>query len=57
MSLRIAVIGAGYWGPKLVRNFDQSPDWDLVAMCDLDQERARGVVGRRSDIDMTASSC
>ena len=28
----IAVIGAGYWGPNLVRNFRSSPDWDLVAV-------------------------
>lgn len=55
MSPRIAVIGAGYWGPKLVRNFDQSPDWDLVAVCDLDEVRARGVVGRRGDIDVMTS--
>ena len=36
MTLRIAVVGAGYWGPNLVRNFQASPDWDLVAVCDLD---------------------
>ena len=45
MSSRIAVIGAGYWGPNLVRNFRGSPDWELVAVCDLDEARARKVVG------------
>ena len=40
-KLRIAVVGAGYWGPNLVRNFQASPDWDLVAVCDLDLDRAR----------------
>ena len=47
--LRIAVVGAGYWGPNLARNFSTSPDWDLVAICDLDRERAERVadqVGR-----------
>ncbi|TDL35836.1 Gfo/Idh/MocA family protein [Arthrobacter nitrophenolicus] len=39
--LRIAVVGAGYWGPNLARNLQTSPDWDLVAICDLDLERAR----------------
>ena len=39
-KLRIAVIGAGYWGPNLARNFRNSPDWDLVAVCDLDHDRA-----------------
>lgn len=40
-KLRIAVIGAGYWGPNLARNFRNSPDWDLVAICDIDQDRAQ----------------
>jgi predicted dehydrogenase len=42
-KLRIAVIGAGYWGPNLARNFRASSDWDLVAICDLDRERAQHV--------------
>jgi len=49
--LRIAVVGAGYWGPNLVRNFRSSPKWDLVAVCDLDVGRARRVVGERSTVD------
>jgi predicted dehydrogenase len=51
----IAVIGAGYWGPNLVRNFRASNDWDLVAVCDLDEGRARRVVGRRSTVDVETS--
>ena len=39
----IAVVGAGYWGPNLVRNFMASPDWDLRWLVDLDTERARKV--------------
>ena len=41
--LRIAVIGAGYWGPNLARNFAASAEWDLVAVCDLDRARAQAV--------------
>ena len=40
-QLRIAVIGAGYWGPNLARNFHNSPDWELVAICDIDRDRAQ----------------
>src|SRR3954454_4020516 len=54
-SLGVAVVGAGYWGPNLVRNFLTSPDWDLVAVCDLDVERARKVVGGRSDVACVTS--
>lgn len=53
--LTVAVIGAGYWGPNLVRNFRNSPDWDLVAVCDLDEERAAKVIGHRSTIEVESS--
>src|ERR1700712_4498252 len=55
MSLGIAVVGAGYWGPNLVRNFRSSPAWDLVAVCDLDEARARRVVGARSTVEVETS--
>lgn len=54
-KLRIAVIGAGYWGPNLARNFRSSPDWELVAVCDLDLTRANLVasqVGVRAETDL-----
>lgn len=51
----IAVIGAGYWGPNLVRNFRNSTDWDLVAVCDLDADRASRVIGSRSTIEVETS--
>jgi predicted dehydrogenase len=51
----IAVIGAGYWGPNLVRNFRNNPEWDLVAVCDLDEARARKVIGNRSTVDVESS--
>ena len=51
----IAVIGAGYWGPNLIRNFRANPAWDLVAVCDLDEQRARTVVGSRSTVEIETS--
>ncbi|MFT4287068.1 Gfo/Idh/MocA family protein [Nocardioides sp.] len=51
--LGVAVVGAGYWGPNLIRNFRGSPAWDLVAVCDLDTERASAVVGARSGVLVT----
>jgi len=35
--LNIAVIGCGYWGTHLVRNFNNSDVWNLVALCDIDE--------------------
>jgi predicted dehydrogenase len=40
-KLRVAIVGAGYWGPNLARNFRTSPLWELAAICDLDLDRAR----------------
>jgi predicted dehydrogenase len=37
--LTVGVVGLGYWGPNLARNFDQLPDCRLGALCDLDPER------------------
>jgi len=51
----VAVVGAGYWGPNLVRNFLASPDWTLAAVCDLDEARAAAVVGHHPGVEATAS--
>jgi predicted dehydrogenase len=49
----VAVIGAGYWGPNLVRNFLACPEVDLCWVADLDRERAVRAVGRRSTVRVT----
>ena len=54
-KLRVAVIGAGYWGPNLARNFSTSPDWDLAAICDLDLERATALANRVGRVDVHTS--
>ncbi|HEV2593130.1 MAG TPA: Gfo/Idh/MocA family oxidoreductase [Gaiellaceae bacterium] len=35
--IRVGVVGLNYWGPNLVRNFDDLAD--LTWLCDLDEER------------------
>lgn len=42
--IRVAVVGAGYWGPNLIRNFAACPDTELVAVCDRDEERLAQVL-------------
>ena len=54
-TLGVAVVGAGYWGPNLIRNFRSSDAWHLVAVCDLDEERARRVLGAQSDVAVCTS--
>lgn len=38
----VAVVGCGYWGPNLVRNFACCPLTRLVAVCDKDPARRAG---------------
>jgi predicted dehydrogenase len=37
--MRIGVIGYGYWGPNLVRNFAELPDTSVTAVADVKQDR------------------
>jgi predicted dehydrogenase len=34
VPVRVAVVGVGYWGPNLVRNFFESPEAEVVRVCD-----------------------
>jgi predicted dehydrogenase len=49
----VAVVGAGYWGPNLARNFLASPATDLRWIVDLDEDRARRIAGGRSEVGVT----
>ena len=51
-KLRVAVVGAGYWGPNLARNFSTSQDWSLEAICDLDRDRAQSLADRVGRVDV-----
>ena len=42
-ALRVGVIGCGYWGPNLVRNFARHPGSQVHAVCDMRYERATRV--------------
>jgi predicted dehydrogenase len=37
--IRIGVIGYGYWGPNLVRNFAETPGAEIAAVADLDTSK------------------
>ena len=38
-TMKIGVVGCGYWGPNLVRNFRQSSDCHLKTLCDASESR------------------
>src|SRR5437660_859129 len=37
--IKVGVVGCGYWGPNLIRNFRGLPDCQLKVMCDLSESR------------------
>ncbi len=50
-----AVLGAGYWGPNLVRNIAVHPAIDLLWVCDLDGDRAARVAAPYRAVASTTS--
>jgi predicted dehydrogenase len=38
-QIKIGVVGCGYWGPNLIRNFRSLPDCSLKVMCDISEQR------------------
>lgn len=52
-SLRVAVVGCGYWGPNLIRNLMELPNVELSALCDQDIARARSVARSDANIRLT----
>jgi predicted dehydrogenase len=37
--VKVAVIGCGYWGPNLIRNFSSTPGVEVAWVCDVDRDR------------------
>ena len=50
----VGVIGYGYWGPNLVRNFFETPGCRMVAVSDLDSQRLAKARRRYPTLDTTA---
>ncbi len=38
-TIKIGLVGCGYWGPNLIRNLRQSPDCHLKTICDTSEQR------------------
>lgn len=41
--INVGLIGFGYWGPNLARNFNINPDLQLCAVCDFSADRLKTV--------------
>ena len=49
--ISLGVIGCGYWGPNLVRNFKSLADCRMRAMCDRSQARLKHMRSVYSDVE------
>lgn len=52
-AINIGVIGYGYWGPNLVRNFSEIPESQVIAVSDLQPEMLAKVQARYPRIKVT----
>ena len=53
--LSIGVIGCGYWGPNLIRNFNSLPNCTLRMMCDLEESRLQHLQNLYPAVEGTTS--
>jgi len=53
--IRIGMIGVGYWGPNLIRNFSDLDDAQVVSCSDLSQDRLNKIAKRYPGVKCTTS--
>jgi predicted dehydrogenase len=52
--LRIGVIGYGYWGPNIVRNFSTANGAQVIMVCDINQQSLKKVKKAYPDVRVTS---
>lgn len=53
--MNIAVIGCGYWGSHILRNFNNSESWNLTIACDLDKKQLNKVKSQYPNVELTSN--
>src|SRR4051794_8533935 len=53
--IHVAVIGYGYWGPNLVRNFLETDGARMAICCDMNAQRLAHVESKYPRVEMTTS--
>ncbi len=52
-DIGIGIVGVGYWGPNLVRVFDQLADCQIIKVCDMKPGRLQYIRDRFPDLELT----
>ena len=37
--MKLGIVGCGYWGPNLIRNFYNNSDTEIIYCADIDESR------------------
>ncbi len=51
--IRIGVVGVGYWGPNLVRCFQELPECEVAFVCDRDTKKLQQITNRFPNVKVT----
>ena len=51
--INIGLIGFGYWGPNLARNFNNNPDLNLKTICDFSDDRLKAAAKLYRNTEIT----
>jgi predicted dehydrogenase len=54
--IRVGIIGYGYWGPNLVRNFNTAEGSQVHTVCDMNQQSLKKVRKSYPDLNTTTDS-
>src|SRR5215831_18195812 len=52
-QIKVGVVGCGYWGPNLIRNFRSLGDCQLKMMCDLNEARLKHLRNLYPEVETT----
>lgn len=52
-SINVGMIGSGYWGPNLIRNFVENATAEVIGVADLQEERLNDIKARYPKIAVT----
>jgi predicted dehydrogenase len=53
MPIKVGIVGLGYWGPNLVRNFFSAAESQVVICCDVRPERCQKIAALYPGIEYT----
>lgn len=54
--LRVGLVGFGYWGPNLARNFNSHPDFDLVRIADITEDRRKAAAVAYPSVEVVSDT-